>query len=449
MRRPRSSRKTVQVACPLEQVRVHLVPATTGDHAAIYRLLLSVGQAPSPGEFQHQLEYPQYHPGQRLLLRRGNQLLGHVRTIPGVYRFGPLQLPFLQLADLALLPEYRLHGYAASLLEAAEHLAARLGARGCIARTQDCDFFQQRHGWFPMPGHCYSTAGAREILSELAATEPPRAEPFETKPRPQPLNIRLWRHVELEALMRLYESATEGTAGALARTPAYWRWLINRRGYDRVYVVLEGAQKLGADDANSSIVGYAVADEGRIAELVTAPGQEQAARQLLARACGDAIERDFHTVRLDAPAQHPLHSLFQAARGSRHRRHATDGHVLLAKLFDPMRMLSEMRSTLFENHCQAGGGREARIGLSIDGEKYCVEINQRQLRIGRGQLGRSYLACSSPDLAQLILGAVSLNEAVQQERVLGSTRIALEAAAAILPKVSLWIPPWDQLGSKD
>ena len=107
----------------------------------------------------------------------------------------------------------------------------------------------------------------------------------------KPLNIRPWRRVELGALSRIYNQNLVGAVGSFQRTEAYWKWLIQRSGYDQICIALDGPDLLELEEVHAPIVGYAVTRGERIVELLTAPGYPMAASQLLVRACRDAIER--------------------------------------------------------------------------------------------------------------------------------------------------------------
>ncbi len=101
--------------------------------------------------------------------------------------------------------------------------------------------------------------------------------------------------------------------GPLVRSEAYWQWLVRRGGNERVYVAIDGPDRFELDESLSPIVGYAATREGRIVEMMCSREHPEASIQLLARVCGDAIERDFHRVQLDGPPDAPLHALFLAA----------------------------------------------------------------------------------------------------------------------------------------
>ena len=108
--------------------------------------------------------------------------------------------------------------------------------------------------------------------------------------------------------MHLYEQDLTGIYGALRRSETYWRWLISRRGYNRIYVAIDGPNRLSLGDSAAPIVGYAATHRKRIVELHATASHPWAASSLLARACADAIERNDHTVQFDAPTDHSLHT---------------------------------------------------------------------------------------------------------------------------------------------
>src|SRR5262249_4663807 len=170
---------------------------------------------------------------------------------------------------------------ATKLLAAAEKKIAADGAVLGLVRTKIPRFFH-RSGWALCGRHNISHAKARDVLGWLHQDQTLRQH--------RPLNIRLWRHVEMPALMRIYRQNLQGGYGALERSEAYWRWLIGRRAYDQLLIALDGPDKLELEETTAPIVGYAVLRQERIVELLTAPGHPTANWQLLARSCADAIE---------------------------------------------------------------------------------------------------------------------------------------------------------------
>src|SRR5262249_55236980 len=153
----------------------------------------------------------------------------------------------------------------------------------------------------------FSHAKARDVMGRLQAAYMPRLA--------NPLSIRLWRHVEMPALIRIYRQNTAGGFGALERSEAYWRWLVWRKADAALLVALDGPDKLELEESIAPIVGYAVLRQERVVELVTAPGHPTANYQLLARAARDAIEHDRQDLVLSAPPNHPLHQVMSEGGG--------------------------------------------------------------------------------------------------------------------------------------
>ncbi len=425
-----------------EQDGAQIAAATAGDHLAIHRLLLNVFHQPSPLEFQAQLDEPAYEPNDRLLVRRGDSIVAHIRTINREMRFGSQTLPMAYVSDLATLPEYRGRGYGSALLDEAESGACRDGAMFGLLRTNAPQFYQKR-GWLVCGHHSYSTAGPRHILSHLSESESSCRLPLHDKP-PQ-LHIRFWRHVEQAALVRLYEECTQDMFGPCIRSEPYWRWLVGRQAYDRIYVAIEGSPRLELDDTMFPIVGYAFMKSGRIVELMTSGRRTDAALSLLARACGDAIENDLHEIRLDAAPDHPLHQTIAAAGGVKRCREEGNGDAFMVKVFDPARLVSLLKDQFRSRVLASRLPLPCELGLVIDDEKYVLEVTSRKSKLVAGKTRRSYIECSEAEFIRLLLGHLDVNEAAERGQITASTRLAFETAQVLLPRLPLWHPPLDNL----
>lgn len=419
-----------------------IVPARAGDHHDLHALLVSVLHQPSSAEFHAQLDDPFYEPSDRLLVKRNHQIVAHARVANRQMHFGGALMPISTLSDLVVLPEYRSEGCATELVKAAEQSIVKNGSRMAFLRTRQPEFFA-RHGWTIGVRHSYSTAGARDILSRLQQLDAPAFNPL--APDVVPLNIRMWRHVELAALTRLYSQRIQYSFGSLSRSDTYWQWLVSRRAYDSIYVAIEGPDKLELNDALTPIVGYAVMREGRIVELVTAPHHEDVAAQLLSRACGDAIERDLHYVRLDAKPDEPLHRILAEAGGRYCGDESDNGEVTMVKLFDPMQLLVDSLDLLHQRAKAADLSMPCDLGLLIEGQRYVISIRQRTVKLLQEKLGRSYLECELTDLTQLLLGHLKVAEAVDAGRIVASTRVATETASVLFPQLPFWRPAFDEL----
>jgi predicted acetyltransferase len=409
---------------------------------AIHRFLLDIFHQPSPGEFQAQLDEPSYEPTDRLLIKRRGCIIAHIRTINREMRFGSQTLPIAHVSDLGTLPEHRGRGCGSALLGEAESRVRRDGAMLGLLRTNAPQFYQKR-GWLVCGHHSYSMAGPRHILSHLSEVESSCRLPLHSKP-PR-LHIRFWRHVEQAALVRLYEECTQDTFGPCVRSEPYWRWLVGRRAYDRIYVAIEGSPRLELDDTLLPIVGYAFMRNGRIVELMTSGRRADAARCLLARACGDAIENDLHEIRLDAAPDHPLHQTIAAAGGINRCWEEDHEDVVMVKVFDTARLVSALRNQFRKRVLASRLSLPCELGFLIDDERYVLEITSRKSKLASGKIGRSYVECSAAEFVRLLMGDLDVNEATERGQIVPSTRLALETAGVLLPRLPLWYPPLDDL----
>jgi predicted N-acetyltransferase YhbS len=428
-----------------------LVPASVGDHPLINHLLHESLSGPSLQEYQAELEDPHYAPEHRLLVKNQGRIVAHVRVSYREMKYGGRTLPVALIDQLATLPEHRGLGLARALLDQAEQNAIEAGASLAMLSTTEPIIFRKR-GWTTAAMNCYSRANAREILASLHDTQtekPTHVVPGQKQPADESLTIRLWRHVEQAALMRMYADNTAESYGPLVRSEDYWRWLISRRAYDRIYVAIEGPNKLDLCDDWDAIIGYAVMSEGRILELMTGrhvppTKRRDAARQLLARACGDAIETDQHTVRLDAPIGQPLHEIL-AASGRFVQTDNDGGHVQMMKLFRPLNFLDSIRGELYARARGADLGQPCELGLLVGGEKYRLEQRSRSVQITKGKVSRSYLELTGQQLGQLCLGCLDVRHAIATQQIAASTRVAIDTAAVLFPQLPIWRPAWDEL----
>jgi predicted acetyltransferase len=408
--------------------------------------LVSVFQQPSTVEFQAQLEEPRYEPTDRLLVEQGQQIIGHLRLLSREMRFGGQALPVSIVTEVATLPQFRGCGSGIALLTEAQRQMKDDGSLMGILRTDQPGFYAQL-GWVVCGRHSYSTASPRAILSHLHANQQSLAsvEDVLRTPQQSAYNIRLWRHVEEAALRRLYDENTTRVYGPLKRDEAYWRWLVNRGGSEKVYVVINGPDKFELDDQLTPIVAYAAMKEGRIVEIMSSSDHPEAAAQLLARACGDAIEQDFHRVRIDAAPDHFLHRELVAAGGTCSYHEADHGLVFMAKVFDLPKFIAQIGDELLRRACAADLSRPGELGLLLDNHKFRLLIGKRSVKLVSGKIGRSYLKCSVQDLTKLALGHLEADEAIETGRLQASTRVAHQVAKVLFPRLPFWRPPWDEL----
>jgi len=431
---------------PANRRTVTVSSARAGDHGAISRFLQNIFRKPTSTDYATQLEDPQYEPRDRIVARIGNQIIGHARVQMRDIHFGNIQLPIGHLCEMATAPEYRNHGIGTAILEQAHDLMLEQGAALGLLKTPAVRFYQN-HNWFVGGRQSYSEASARNVLSLLRKRDP-EAEQQTNNPLSapeQPLNIRIWRHVEQEALMRLYQEKTTNTYGPVVRSDPTWRWLLNRHNFEQVYVAINGPKKLTIQGGYDSIVGYAIVKNGHILEMMTDNSRNDIVPGLLERVCGDVIEQKDVPVRLHAPHQDPLHEFILAAGGNYYQRTVVGGVVILAKVFKPRALVKKMRNQINARAVQAGIPLPAELGLCIDGKKYSLAITPRSVKLTRRKVSRNYITLSKSLFSQLLLGVIGAQEAAAKNQLQASTKIAGKLAATLFPQLPVWLPPLDDL----
>lgn len=431
--------------------RLLLTTAGPGDHPLVQRLLALSGQSATAGEFHLQLEEPGYLPNERVVIRLGSDIVGHVRLSQRELHIAAQTVPVAMVRDLVVLPEYRKLGLVPALLKAAVEQAVRGKVPAMLWQTSAGDLAASQ-GFVPIANATCSSARPRDVLSALAAGgliqhDLPEVEPLHWPLGGglQPLTLRWWRHYELPGLMRLYDRQLTSSCGSFVRSDDRWRWLISRHGYDRIYVAIDGPDSWELDNTHPRLVGYAVLREARIVELVAAPERPDVAPQLLARACSDAIEQDCYRLHYDAPPSDPLHQVFaQAAHSPQPVAGAAESWQI--KLFDMSRWLA-LWAPEFWKRWRANGElpRTGECGLLIDGHKWLLTIGQRSAKLVPGKLGRSYLTLDTPALSRLMLGTASSSQLIASGVIGSSTALAATYAETLFPTRNWWLPPWEEL----
>jgi GNAT superfamily N-acetyltransferase len=430
--------------------------ATASDHAAIHQTLLDVFQSPDAAEFAAQLEDPQYEPCDRLIIKQRDRVAAHLQLTRRTWRFGAARIPIAGVHWLCTLPEMRGNGYAHALLAATDQKMKNESTALGLLRTEIPHFYH-RSGWAVCGRHSYTRAGARKILAQLSAQKTSSLLRQEKR-----MNIRNWRQMELDALMRIYQENIRTSYGPLERSEAHWRWLIGRGAYDQIIVALDGNDKATAtdnpdDDIKGTIVGYAITKGAQILEMMTladqpsganqlsATNQPSATNQLLARVCRDAIERDDHTVIYHGPPTDPVHETLVLAGGSWHHHEACQREVFMTRLLDPCQTLRHLEPELRQRAITANLKLPAELGLLIDTDKYLLSLSPDGFDVTAGRLGRSYIACTWPEFTRLALGHYDVAQMLDEGRLQASTHLSEEVARALFRRVPHWRPPLDDL----
>lgn len=399
---------------------LRLANAAPCDHQAIGRLLISVHQRPTGEDFALQLEHPHDEPCDRLLVKRADQVVGHVQMQWRSLMHHGTVVPVCRLAWLAVLPEYRRHGVDAWLIDTAIDLAR-------VDRALLVEFDSTIPPSAARPWVAEGAVAARwqdsprDVLSRLSAQQSKTAD----------ISVRNWRQMELDELCEIYQVATSGTAGPLIRTQAQWRWLIERSGYDHIFVALRSSP---ADD-RERVVGYCVSRREHLVELLTAPGEEQAAVELLRRSARDAIERGFHRLVLHGSPRHVLASSFTA-------RAETTGRMLL---LDVAGWLRHIRDDLVRRAGEAERPLPVQLALRVDDRPLRLEVTRRKVGLTAGRPLRRCLTGESGAFAGLLLGTVDLDALLEASVLSAPSARAAEVAGQLFPQMPWWRPLWDDL----
>lgn len=409
-----------------------------GDHPEIQQLLLHVLHAPSRDEFHAWSEKPGYDPSQRLLIKRGNRPVAHLLTTNVPLRFGAETLAAKQLHWLATLPEYRGQGMATALLHGADRQMQSDGTALGVLRTRTPRLFESQ-GWTTLASATPRPHRAREVLAQLARRN---------GNRPQPLSVRCWRHVELPALMRIYNQTIGHAYGPLARTEDDWRWLISRKGFDHILVAIHGRDRFDLTDERAPIVGYAVMRGRRVVEFATNPEYPTADEQLLARACGEMIEHDRQELSLCIPPNSGIQQYLCNPLPPAVNHEPEEWQMVRVPDFG--RLLRCLLPELQRRLDKAEYRGSAELGLAIGSEKHVLSISRlssknASIKHTANKLGRSYVQLSRDAATRLLLGRLNFNTALENETVRASTQAARELGAVLFPTVPWWISQWDEL----
>jgi predicted acetyltransferase len=357
------------------------------------------------------------------------RVIAHVHMTRRIMQFGPLALPVAGLQGLATAEDCRQQGLGTHLLLAAERKMAQCGALVGLLRTRIPHFFR-RTGWALCGGSACPAAGPHAVLGRLL-------EHGLGLRRSGRIQVRPWRRWEEDAIARVYRQSLPGSYGPLERSRPYWHWLLERRCYDQFYVALDGPDLWDLKETSTRLVGYAAILGEKIVELVTARDRPKAAMELLARACGDAIEQDHRQISLHAPPDSPLLDYFRVAPKSSPHVVREHSEFCMARLLDPLGFLRLMCGTFVQRAAEAGCGRPLELGLLVDGRKYQIEI------AGSGRatvdaLGRSYLRLNVADFTRLVLGQLDWDRALAEGRVVPSTALAADIARVLFPPLPFW-----------
>ena len=421
-------------------------PAQAGDQTEILQLLSGLPSPPSRAEFHASVDHPEHDSANRLVARLAGRIVGHIEIAPRTIMIGGAPVKAAALDRVAILPECRGAGHGQRLVQAAEQRMRELGVVAAFSRTRIASSFHDL-GWSVLGRDCASPGRPADILSRLLAT-PERQGPEVT--------MRQWRHVELPAILRIYEQNAARFVGTTARTEAYARWLVSRKAFDSIIVALQGNDRYDLHETTAKIVGYCIQTGGRVLEVMADPEYRGLEREILARVCAEAIENDRQELIYESSPTDPLH---EEVRGPTcddqsaaiTSRIAPQDRMIVARIFDPRGLLTAMAPTLASRVVQAGIRDTVELGFDSDTFRGSVTIpaakddETREATVQPGRVGRSYLKLADDEFTRLVLGQCDPLEATTAGRLEPSTQLSQKLAEQLFPRLPLWCPIWDDV----
>ncbi len=416
---------------------VQISRANAGDHVLIHQLLLAVHQSPSREEFQASLDDPYYETGDRLLVRHARRIVSHVHLTKRVMRFGEIQFPIAEVQWLATLPEYRGAGYARRLMEAADAQMPTEGAVVGMLRTDKPRLFKPL-GWV----ECGRPRCLRIDARHLRASLDERLG-LSRRRRGQ-LSTRMWRHVELPSLMRLYEQGNQQAYGPLARSEPYWRWLISRQGYGQIIVAIRGDDTLEFGEQAPDIVGYVVTRNDQIVELYALGDHPTIVGQLLSRACREAIERDHHSLLIFAPPTGNMTAAIEEAGATVSDKPGPIGDMVMAKILDPQEFVHRLYPELYRRAKCMDLARPFEFSVRVDDQAMRFSLTRRSSKLAPIDQTEVDLQVDCAAWSQLLLGLLDLSDP-QTLGVEIKTPSLAQTLIGLFPQLAFCRPPFDSL----
>jgi predicted acetyltransferase len=415
-----------------------LVFAHASDHALVHALLRAANQSPSYEDFLTQLDEPSYEPADRLLLQHGKQLIAHVQLAQRMAWFGGVKLRIGSLQDLAVLPEYAQAGCERKLLTVAERQLRDAQSVVGLVRTDRPEPFRAA-GWTDVRGQGHSEVSTRDLLAHLSA------QAALTSRRPHLLQVRRWRHVEMESVRFVYSEWASHGWGAVHRPEGYWQWLVGRKAHSDLFVAVAGADQWEESQSDSRIVGYGVTAGDKVLELCCLSDYARAAPRLIVRACQDAIEQDHHTLSLHTPATDPLHELLVTAGGTWRNEDRGAGGALLVKLLSPSRWVEAIFPILRHHAKRAAIPRPFEICFGCGAEKYRLIVTRRSSRLVTDEAVDADVRCDAAVFDALLLGNLNIAKAHESGQLQVADEETLQRLAALFPPALFWQSQLDVL----
>ena len=417
----------------LEECQV--APARAGAQSEILQLLSGLPTPPSRAEFHAAVDHPEHDSANRLVARLAGRIVGHVEIVPRDLLVGNAVIRGAVIDRVAVLPECRGAGHGQRLVRSAEDRMRQSGAVVAFSRTRIAPSFHEL-GWSVLGRDCATPGRPTDILARLLEGGQRGGET---------VTMRQWRHVELPAIMRIYQQNASRFVGPLDRSENYCRWLVSRGAFDSILVALVGQDRYELHESSARIVGYAIQSGNRVLEIMADPEFAGLERDILARVCAEAIENDRQEIVYESSAADPLH---EAVAGDGSLVQSGD-RMVVAKVFKPLDLLTAVAPQVAARVAASEVKETVELGLDAPSFRGSIIVadgkEPREATVHPGRVGRSYLRLSDDELARLLLGQCDPAEAVAAGRMEPSTQMAQKLAAQLFPRTPLWCPMWDDL----
>ncbi|MDG2208137.1 MAG: hypothetical protein P8K78_09565 [Pirellulales bacterium] len=424
--------------------------ATSGDYSAVEQFLCVDLRRLQATDFQDHFENSETPLDYRLLLKRREQIVGHVLLRFRDVRWGQSRIATCRFGPLDLLPEYRNSVATNAMLQAIERTARE--RRTVLIRADLADISQggPLSHW---PAHWLTTSGLvrfeshpQAILAELEI----RTEKASTLNRREYIksrretHIRPFRQIELPALMKIYRSYEAAGFGFLHRTEDQWQSLARRTPRTHILVAVDHRRNRRIKQRGGQIVAYAVIRDNNIVEMIGLARHALATEHLLARICADAVERNVPTIQL--PALSPggcFHEVCAAAARSVKASKQSLKQPEIVCVPSEKLLVRRLGPELLRRWQSLGGGTDAELGWG-SGDRACrLILSEKGAKLQAGSDAADRLICSHQVWIRLLIGELSAPVAFATDLLEASTPTAKRLAETLFPQLPVWHSSWD------
>ncbi len=399
------------------------------------------------GEVAACLNDPEGFVHDTILALRGTDIVGLAQVARRTIRFGPAKCKVGALRWLHVSPEFRGSDLPFCLLEQLEQHARRVGLHLAFSWNRHPQLLEGG-GWASVYRPPVIELTVEHVLAEVLARG---LLPLKrSRPKMVIRPVRLW---DVPSLTTLYEESVRESWGAFERSQAYWKWLVDRRGFDQFYVAVPGGE--APEDspampmtAPQRILGYYVRRGWRIVEFV-APSSRSLAIELLVHACREAKEQNRNWILIDLPAHSPLRRIVTSGRNVAAQHGEFEGPVLMAKVLDLIGLIQALLPYMQESALRRGLRGPVALGLDVASRKIGVTFDGQRCSLTRVDTLRHWIRLSSKELLQLLCGGgneLGLASILEVGRT-ASSPCAVYLAKAFFCAPRFWRSTFDDLPS--